>query len=211
MFTRNSTTATKPLERTRASAIPLAGALPANMPRLPLAEPMAQVAAFAPLASIQAPMSYESEPIASKPAASPPIPTPASTGSSRPQPKSVISSDLVISGQQLRITARSLLQVDGAIEGDVYGTEIIIGEHGQVTGTVAADSIIVEGRVDGTIRGAKVVLRESSQVEGDIYHLALTIDRGAMFEGRARRAQDASELKADIQPAIGPRGFAAAA
>ena len=50
--------------------------------------------------------------------------------------KSVISNDLKIIGQGLKIISRGILQVDGEVEGDVAGAEVIIGEQGKVTGTV---------------------------------------------------------------------------
>src|SRR5262249_32328673 len=50
--------------------------------------------------------------------------------------KSVIGNDLKIIGQGLKIISQGTLQVDGDIEGDVGGSEVIIGEKGKVTGTV---------------------------------------------------------------------------
>ena len=54
---------------------------------------------------------------------------------------------LKIIGQALRIISRGTLQVDGEVEGDVAGKEVIIGELGQVTGTVAAERVIVRGKI----------------------------------------------------------------
>src|SRR5262250_2777720 len=56
--------------------------------------------------------------------------------------KSVIGNDLKIIGQ-------GTLQVDGEIEGDVGGSEVIIGEKGKVTGTVAAERVVVRGQISG--------------------------------------------------------------
>ena len=71
-------------------------------------------------------------------------------------PKSVIGNDLKIIGQGLKIISQGTLQVDGEIEGDVGGVEVIIGERGKVTGTVAAERVIVRGTISGVIRGATV-------------------------------------------------------
>src|SRR4026208_1214609 len=60
--------------------------------------------------------------------------------------KSVIGNDLKIIGQGLKIIGRGVLQVDGEIEGDVQGAEVIVGEKGQVTGMVAGPQGIVRGR-----------------------------------------------------------------
>ena len=113
-------------------------------------------------------------------------------------PKSVIGNDLRIIGQGLKIISQGTLQVDGEIEGDVGGAEVIIGERGRVTGTVAAERVIVRGTISGVIRGVTVTLQSSSHVEGDINHMSLAIEQGAEFDGRCRRSADASELKVDL-------------
>ena len=117
--------------------------------------------------------------------------------SSREAGKSVIGNDLRIIGQSLRIISRGTLQVDGEVEGDVGGAEIIIGEEGRVTGTVAAERVIVRGRISGVIRAMTVALQPSARVEGDIHHMSLVIEQGAEFDGRCRRPADASELQLD--------------
>ena len=113
--------------------------------------------------------------------------------------KSVISNDLKIIGQDLKIISRGTLQVDGEIEGDVAGAEIIIGEHGKVTGTVAAERVIVRGRTSGVIRAMTVALQSSARVEGDIHHMSLAIEQGAEFDGRCRRPASAAELQIDLE------------
>ena len=106
--------------------------------------------------------------------------------------------DLKIIGQGLKIFSQGTLQVDGEIEGDVGGAEVIIGEKGRVSGTVAAERVIVRGTISGVIRGATVTLQSSSHVEGDIHHMSLAIEQGAEFDGRCRRAADASQLTTDL-------------
>ena len=113
--------------------------------------------------------------------------------------KSVIGNDLRIIGQGLKIISQGTLQVDGEVEGDVGGSEVIIGEKGKVTGTVAAESVIVRGQVSGVIRGVTVTLQSSSRVEGDIHHMSLAIEQGAEFDGRCRRPADASELNLNLE------------
>lgn len=114
---------------------------------------------------------------------------------------SVIGNDLKIIGQGLKIISQGTLQVDGEVEGDVGGAEVIIGEKGKVTGTVAAERVIVRGRVSGVIRGATVTLQASSRVEGDIHHLSLAIEQGAEFDGRCRRPSDPAELNLNLEAA----------
>src|SRR5262245_28044462 len=139
--------------------------------------------------------------------AAPPIPL-KPVGAGKPGPfsstgsteagKSVIGNDLRITGQGLKIISRGVLQVDGDLESDVAGAEIIVGEQGRVTGTIAAERVIVRGRTSGAIRAMTVALQASARVEGDIHHMSLTIEQGAEFDGRCRRPANASELRVDL-------------
>jgi cytoskeletal protein CcmA (bactofilin family) len=118
---------------------------------------------------------------------------------SEPGAKSVIGNDLKIIGQGLKIISQGTLQVDGEVEGDVGGSEVIIGEKGKVTGTVAAERVIVRGQISGVIRGVTVTLQSSSRVEGDIHHISLAIEQGAEFDGRCRRPADVGELNLNLE------------
>ena len=89
------------------------------------------------------------------------------------------------------------------MEGDVGGSEVIIGEKGKVTGTVAAERVIVRGQSRRHC-GGLVTLQASSRVEGDIHHMSLAIEQGAEFDGRCRRPSDASELNLNLE--VGPSG-----
>jgi cytoskeletal protein CcmA (bactofilin family) len=133
------------------------------------------------------------------------MPQPRRQTGGEPGPKSVIGNDLKIIGQGLKIISQGTLQVDGEVEGDVGGVEVIIGEKGKVTGTVAAERVIVRGRISGVIRGATVTLQSSSRVEGDIHHMSLAIEQGAEFDGRCRRPSDPSELNLKLDAMPGPQ------
>lgn len=111
---------------------------------------------------------------------------------------SVIGSDLMILGQGLRIISRGSLQIDGEVMGDVIGHEVVIGDSAKVTGLVNAEKIVVRGSVAGTIRGVHVVLSSNSNVEGDIHHQSLTIEQGALFEGKSRRPADVASLRPNL-------------
>jgi cytoskeletal protein CcmA (bactofilin family) len=114
---------------------------------------------------------------------------------------SIIGNDLAIMGERIVIMTKGTLQVDGEVQADLHGAEVIIGESGKVTGTVCADSVEVRGRVYGTIKGAKVHLTSTATVEGDVHHQSLAIVEGARFDGRVRRPADAAELKPILDPA----------
>jgi cytoskeletal protein CcmA (bactofilin family) len=113
--------------------------------------------------------------------------------------KSVIGNDLKIVGQGLKIFGRGVLQIDGEIEGDVQGAQVIVGEKGKVTGVVAAVNVIIRGTVSGVVCGKEVALQGSSHVQGDVHHMSLAIEQGAMFEGRSRRAVNEAALIAVVE------------
>lgn len=102
--------------------------------------------------------------------------------------ESVIGPDLIISGSGLRIVSNGLLRVDGQVQGDVQGSEVIVGESGRIDGVIAADRVVVKGKVAGEIRARDVVLDTTCQMDGDVHHNKLTIALGAHFEGRSRRS-----------------------
>ena len=118
---------------------------------------------------------------------------------------SIIGSDLVILGEKITVITKARLLVDGEVRGDINGKEVIIGQSGKVTGTVAANSIEVHGHVYGAVKAQSVTLHPTAHVDGDIHNQVLKICEGAVFDGRVRRAKDPSELI----PILDPAAFAA--
>lgn len=113
--------------------------------------------------------------------------------------RSVIGNDLTILGQGLKIIGRGVLQIDGNLSSDVQAMEVIVGRKGKVTGMVAGQQVSIEGQVTGSICARSVTLQASSNVEGDVHHLSLSVEQGAMFEGRSRRASSEGDLDAVIE------------
>jgi len=107
---------------------------------------------------------------------------------------SVIGNDLTILGEKITIISQNKLLIDGHVQGDVHGKQVVISKDGSVTGKVCAETIEVRGSVRGSIRALTVTLHESAKVEGDIVHQTLSIVEGAAFDGRVQRTKDPSEL-----------------
>ncbi len=146
----------------------------------------------------------------------PTVPVPASQQSwqlgARPGDRvgpSVIGSDLTIMGN---LVSRGEVHVEGEVQGDIHGTNVVVGEKAKITGAIIADEIVVRGHVMGSIRGKKVMLQSTSHVEGDVFHQALAIEQGAFFEGKSRRAEDptAGVARPEV-PDFGARASEAAA
>ena len=137
-------------------------------------------------------------------AVAPPTATivPASDSRATPSKVSVIGNDLTILGQGITIISKGSLQLDGAIQGNLHGTEILVGEKGSVEGTISAQSVVIRGTVNGSIRALRVALQEGAHVEGEIHHQTLVLDAKAHFEGKVRRPANPDELMPKLDPAM---------
>jgi len=100
---------------------------------------------------------------------------------------SVIGRDLTIAGN---LICKGEVQVDGIVEGDIEGSHVVVGEGATVTGSISAEEVVVRGHVVGSVHSKRVMLQTTSEVEGDIYHQSLSIEQGAMFEGKSRRTNE---------------------
>jgi cytoskeletal protein CcmA (bactofilin family) len=195
MFARNPIRESRQPESLRAAvaaAEPAHAALP-PAPVTPAAQQMSPqtLSAYAALVGPPAQSAQPPAPVLSV------VPT-AGSGPLEGSRISIIGRDLTIIGNGLKIISKGILQVDGEVQGDLYGAEIVIGEEGRVAGLINGERVIVRGQVAGTIRGVQVTLAPRANVEAEIQHQTLTIEQGAMFEGKARRHTDASQLLPDL-------------
>ena len=136
------------------------------------------------------------------PAVAPPSTVVVPASDSRPSPGkvSVIGNDLTILGQGITIISKGSLQLDGEIQGNLHGTEILVGEKGRVEGTISAQSVVIRGTVNGIIKALRVALQEGAHVDGEIHHQTLVLDAKAHFEGKVRRPQNPDDLMPNLDP-----------
>jgi cytoskeletal protein CcmA (bactofilin family) len=127
---------------------------------------------------------------AAPPRPSEPAPPPAPGAPPRPEAVCSIGSGTSIVGN---ITCDGPAQFFGHIEGEVRGSELLIGEGAEVVGNVIAQEVTIRGRIKGTIRAVRVKLQATGAVEGDIFHRALSIEDTALFEGSSRRVENPIE------------------
>jgi cytoskeletal protein CcmA (bactofilin family) len=79
------------------------------------------------------------------------------------------------------------LLLEGRIEGDVTGGHLIIGEKAVVKGIVKTRSVVVVGSVEGDIIVQdRCEIKATAIVAGNISAEILSIEEGAIFNGRAR-------------------------
>jgi cytoskeletal protein CcmA (bactofilin family) len=112
----------------------------------------------------------------------------------------VIADGLKIVGS---VTAEGLVEVNGQIDGEMHCTSLVIARGAHVKGTVTAERVIVDGIVEGPVQGGDVTLKSHAQVIGDVHHQSLTIEKGALFDGRSVRSQAPEKLTAKSPNASG--------
>lgn len=97
------------------------------------------------------------------------------------------SSPAADSPKQREILFDGTLRVAGYMAGLVCSEEgtLIVSEAGEVDGAISVHAALILGSVRGDIRAAKKVeLGSAATVIGDIETLELSIQPGALFEGR---------------------------
>lgn len=113
--------------------------------------------------------------------------------------QSVIGSDVSIEGQTITIRCKGSLKVLGNIHADLHSKQLEVGKEAMIEGAIAANVVSVYGRVNGAILGTHVVLHSGSEVEGDIHSHLLSIEQGAIFDGRSRRVKDPEEIAPQLE------------
>lgn len=98
-----------------------------------------------------------------------------------PSTPSILSSDVTIEGN---VTVNGELQLDGNIKGDVVCGELVMGEHGSVTGTVNADAATIRGNIKGEVRVRVLRIEKTAVIHGDLYQESLSVEAGAKLNGR---------------------------
>lgn len=94
---------------------------------------------------------------------------------------SVLGADTAIRGD---ITASADLHIDGKVEGDITCAALVQGESSEIVGAVTAETARLAGKVRGTITARELVILKSARIEGDVHYDALTIEQGALVDGR---------------------------
>ena len=111
--------------------------------------------------------------------------------SQRKTPPSVISSDINLLGN---IISDGLIDFDGNIHGNIHCHTLIIRANAKINGEVKADFVQITGKVKGAIEARNVVLKQGSEVEGTIMHEQVTIEEGAIVDGKLKKVKKATAL-----------------
>lgn len=103
------------------------------------------------------------------------------TRNSSAQSFSVLGTDLVVTGN---LTASSDLHIDGTIDGDITCEALVQGESSKIAGIVTAKSARISGQIDGSVACGDLVILKSARITGDVHYDTLTIEQGAIVDGR---------------------------
>lgn len=99
---------------------------------------------------------------------------------------SVIASNMHLLGN---IISDGLLDIDGKVDGNVRAHSVTVRPNGAIRGDVMAEDVFVYGRVEGLIKAKNVTLYETAEVQGVIMHEAITIEDGAVVDGKIKRME----------------------
>ena len=114
-------------------------------------------------------------------------------GSSKGTAPSLLSSDLVITGN---LESDGDMQIDGTIDGDIKSFTLTVSESGVIRGTIDAEEVTIAGSVTGQIKARHVILVKGAKVIADLIQDRLSIEPGAFFEGNCRQYPDDNEAEA---------------
>lgn len=81
------------------------------------------------------------------------------------------------------------IHIDGAVNGSLSGSHIVLGSNAEVDGEIVATAVIVHGHFRGQIEAQLVHLRPTCHVEGTIRHHSLRVELGARFDGISQPIQ----------------------
>jgi cytoskeletal protein CcmA (bactofilin family) len=99
----------------------------------------------------------------------------------------VIGKEAFVKGE-LRSTSEML--IEGRVEGEIYGTRVVVGETGDVQARIEAQVLTIRGTVRGDCEGSrKVEITATGKVFGNIASRAIVVAEGATFRGASKMAQ----------------------
>lgn len=96
---------------------------------------------------------------------------------------SIVGKDMVLTGN---ISFQGKLRLDGKVEGDVKGENLILGDSGHITGDVDAQIFVCHGVVSGDIKVQKLFAIEGCRIQGTIQATDLSVESGASLFGEIK-------------------------
>jgi cytoskeletal protein CcmA (bactofilin family) len=123
-------------------------------------------------------------------------PTPAARATAPTRPPTPTGSTTFLDSSTVfegKLQCADSLRIDGQVKGEIQcAQKVAIGETGNVSATIEADTVVVAGEVNGNITARrKVTLERTGRVNGDLCTPGIVIQEGAKLEGRITIGEDA--------------------
>lgn len=82
-------------------------------------------------------------------------------------------------------------RLDGKLVGNIRSkSRVVLGKEAQIEGNIYAQNAEIEGDVTGVVEVSEtLILRATATVKGDIITNKLTVDAGAVFNGKCRMGE----------------------
>jgi cytoskeletal protein CcmA (bactofilin family) len=82
-------------------------------------------------------------------------------------------------------------RIDGEVEGEITGEEIILSESAVVNARITADSLTIAGTVNGDLTARqRIELLATARARGTLKTPNLVLHEGAMFDGDCKMPRD---------------------
>lgn len=80
------------------------------------------------------------------------------------------------------------IQIEGTFRGAITTTETLtVGEHASIEADITCGSAVIQGTITGNVTAKnEVALQDGARVKGDITTPALSVAKGATFDGLSR-------------------------
>lgn len=111
---------------------------------------------------------------------------------------SILGADVAIVGD---ISATVDLHIDGRVEGDVSCATLDQGAASEILGAVRAEEARLAGKLRGSITAGTLVILKTARIEGDVHYHQLTVEAGALVDGRFTQ-----RASAEVTPLNSARG-----
>lgn len=85
-----------------------------------------------------------------------------------------------------KLTFKDTVRIDGQFRGEITSQNtLIVGETGEILATVRSREVVISGSVTGDVFASdRLVLHKTARVEGDVEAASLTIEEGAILNGK---------------------------
>ncbi|MBC8208748.1 MAG: polymer-forming cytoskeletal protein [Desulfobulbaceae bacterium] len=97
---------------------------------------------------------------------------------------SLIDEQMVIEGN---ISFTGKTRIDGTVNGDIRGEQLIIGETGTINGNITADAITCYGTITGKIEAGMFTACPTCILNGQVNSKDLSVESGATLNAEIRQ------------------------